>query len=127
MSCFLKFDSCQFNVLILKNDSCKIILQRLNNFFFYLLFCLFPYSKHIGYSWCVETIKSSMYAPLAAELDLNKAVMFLKQDDIPQAIETLKYFERKEGTVAVNAAINLTFIYLMVNFFLNKNRKFINS
>lgn len=66
-----------------------------------------------------------MYAPLAAELDLNKAVMFLKQDDIPQAIETLKYFERKEGTVAVNAAINLTFIYLMVTFFLNINRKFI--
>ncbi|XP_063706628.1 intraflagellar transport protein 88 homolog [Culicoides brevitarsis] len=66
-----------------------------------------------GYSWCVETIKSSMYAPLAAELDLNKAVMFLKQDDIPQAVETLKYFERKEGPVAVNAAINLTFIYLL--------------
>lgn len=70
----------------------------------------------LGYSWCVETIKSSMYAPLAAELDLNKAVMFLKQDDIPQAVETLKYFERKEGPVAVNAAINLTFIYLLVSF-----------
>lgn len=67
-----------------------------------------------GYNWCVETIKSSMYAPLAAELDLNKAVMFLKQDDISQAIEILKYFERKEGTIAVNATINLTFIYLVV-------------
>lgn len=64
-----------------------------------------------------------MYAPLAAELDLNKAVMFLKQDDIPQAVETLKYFERKEGPVAVNAAINLTFIYLLVSPLLIKSYK----
>lgn len=71
----------------------------------------------------METIKSSMYAPLAAELDLNKAVMFLKQDDIPQAVETLKYFERKEGPVAVNAAINLTFIYLLVSSLLIKSYK----
>jgi intraflagellar transport protein 88 len=44
---------------------------------------------------------------------MNKAIMFLKQDDILQAIETLKYFERKDTAVAVNASINLTFIHLM--------------
>lgn len=67
-----------------------------------------------GFTWCVETIKNSNFASLAIELDLNKAIMFLKQGDLSQAIETLKYFERKESSIAVNAAINLTFIYLLV-------------
>jgi intraflagellar transport protein 88 len=68
-----------------------------------------------GYSWCVETIKNSTYSALASEFDMNKAIMFLKQDDIQQAIETLKFFERKDTAVAVNASINLTFIHLMKN------------
>ena len=67
-----------------------------------------------GYTWCVETIKYSGFSKLATELEINKALIFLKLDDINQAIDALKYFERKESSVAVNAAINLTFIYLLV-------------
>lgn len=67
-----------------------------------------------GYSWCVETIKNSYFSPLAVDLELKKAVIYLKQDDIQQAIETLKYFEKKESNIAINAAINLSFIYILV-------------
>lgn len=77
---------------------------------------------HDGYTWCLETIKQSNYSKLVSELDLNKAIMYLKQNDIQQAIETLKYFERKDGQVAVNATINLTFIYLMRKDLLNAEK-----
>lgn len=65
-----------------------------------------------GYTWCVEVIKNSPYPQLANELELNKAIMYLKQRDIAQAIETLKYYEKKEPAIAANAVCNLTFIYL---------------
>lgn len=65
-----------------------------------------------GYTWCVEMIKSSHFAVLANELELNKAIMYLKQHDIHQAIETLKYYEKKEPALAANAVITLNVIYL---------------
>ena len=68
-----------------------------------------------GYTWCVEAIKYTGFSKLATELEINKALIFLKLDDVGQAIDALKYFERKESSVAVNAAINLTFIYLLVS------------
>ena len=67
-----------------------------------------------GYSWCVETIKNSYFSSLATDLELKKAVIYLKQDDFQQAIDTLKYFEKKESNIAINAAINLSFIYILV-------------
>ncbi|XP_058065923.1 intraflagellar transport protein 88 homolog [Anopheles bellator] len=66
-----------------------------------------------GYSWCVETIKNSYFSTLASDLELKKAVIYLKQDDFQQAIDTLKYFEKKESNIAINAAINLSFIYIL--------------
>lgn len=65
-----------------------------------------------GFNWCVEMIKGSNYALLANELELNKAIMYLKQHDVHQAIETLKYYEKKEPAIAANAVISLTFIYI---------------
>lgn len=68
-----------------------------------------------GYTWCVEIIKNSNYAVLANELELNKAIMYLKQHEVNQAIETLKYYEKKEPAIAANAVISLTFIYIKMN------------
>jgi intraflagellar transport protein 88 len=42
-----------------------------------------------GYAWCVEAIKQSVYAPLAIELEMNKAVDLLKQGDLQAATEAL--------------------------------------
>lgn len=70
-----------------------------------------------GYNWCLDVIKNSAYSKLASELDFNKAVMFLRQSDSNQAIESLKYFEKKESPIATNAVINLSFIYLLVIWF----------
>ncbi|XP_066250634.1 intraflagellar transport protein 88 homolog [Euwallacea similis] len=65
-----------------------------------------------GYDWCVGTIKNSEYAPLASDLEINKAVMFLKQNQLAEAIETLKGFE-KDSDIELNAATNLSFIYYL--------------
>lgn len=59
-------------------------------------------------------MKNSEYAGLAGDLEVSKAVMFLKQRQLPVAIETLKALD-KEPTTAVNAATNLCFIYYLVS------------
>ena len=68
-----------------------------------------------GYDWCVDAIKNSEYARLAGDLEVNKAVMFLKQGQLTEAIETLKNLD-KETTMATSAAINLSFIYYLVTY-----------
>lgn len=75
---------------------------------------LIPISPFIGYDWCVHALKNSEYAGLAGDLEVSKAVMFLKQRQLSAAIETLKSLV-KEPTTAVNAATNLCFIYYLVS------------
>lgn len=68
----------------------------------------------LGYDWCINAIKNSEYARLASDLEINKAVMFLKQNQLQEAVATLKAFE-KDSIIALNAAINLSFIYFQVS------------
>ncbi|KAF8569133.1 hypothetical protein P879_02769 [Paragonimus westermani] len=75
-----------------------------------------------GYDWCIEQVKMSVYHEIAHDLEIDKAVMYLKQRDFHQegskslhteAIETLKSFERKDTRVASTAATNLSFLYFL--------------
>lgn len=68
-----------------------------------------------GYNWCLEAVKSSKYASLASTLDLDKAIMLLKQSNINGAVEILKVFQDKEPRVASIAANNLSFISYLVS------------
>ncbi|KAK5640651.1 hypothetical protein RI129_011462 [Pyrocoelia pectoralis] len=63
-----------------------------------------------GYDWCVSIVKNSEYVRLAGDLEINKAVMFLKQRQVSDAIDTLKSYGN-ESNIGSNAAINLSFIY----------------
>lgn len=69
-----------------------------------------------GYAWCVETIKQSVYASLAIELEMNKAVDMLKQGDIENAVEALLSFHNKESKVASAAANNLAIVNIMAGY-----------
>uniref|UniRef100_A0A8C5E5E0 Intraflagellar transport 88 n=1 Tax=Gouania willdenowi TaxID=441366 RepID=A0A8C5E5E0_GOUWI len=62
---------------------------------------------------CVEMVKSSQYVELANDLEINKAITFLRQKDINQAVKTLKTFEKKDTRVKSTAATNLSFIYFL--------------
>uniref|UniRef100_A0A8C5E5C9 Intraflagellar transport 88 n=1 Tax=Gouania willdenowi TaxID=441366 RepID=A0A8C5E5C9_GOUWI len=66
-----------------------------------------------GFDWCVEMVKSSQYVELANDLEINKAITFLRQKDINQAVKTLKTFEKKDTRVKSTAATNLSFIYFL--------------
>ena len=64
-----------------------------------------------GYDWCIEKVKLSPYAHLSCELEISKAVTFLKNKDVPRAMETLKLFEKKDSKMASTASNNLAFLY----------------
>uniref|UniRef100_A0A1I7XXS8 Intraflagellar transport protein 88 homolog n=1 Tax=Steinernema glaseri TaxID=37863 RepID=A0A1I7XXS8_9BILA len=66
-----------------------------------------------GYAWCVEAIKQSIYAPLATELEMNKAVELLRHGDVAGASDVLLVFNNKENKVASAAANNLAFLNLL--------------
>lgn len=77
---------------------------------------------NLGYTWCIEQTKTSSYNDLANDLEIDKALMYLKQRDFHQdgdksihfkAIETLKSFENKDTRIACTAATNLSFLYFL--------------
>lgn len=38
----------------------------------------------VGFDWCIDRVKESPYSELASELEITKALTFLKQKDIPR-------------------------------------------
>ncbi|KAM8976486.1 intraflagellar transport protein 88 homolog [Pelodytes ibericus] len=69
----------------------------------------------VGYDWCVEVVKGSLYVELANDLEINKAITYLRQKDFTKAVETLKMFEKKDSRVKSAAATNLSFLYFLEN------------
>ncbi|KAI6656911.1 Intraflagellar transport protein 88-like protein isoform X3 [Oopsacas minuta] len=65
----------------------------------------------VGYDWCIEKVKLSPYAHLACELEISKALTFLKNKDVTHAMDTLKIFEKKDSNMASTASNNLAFLY----------------
>lgn len=61
-------------------------------------------------------IRTSNLSWLANELELNKALVYLRQNDVNQAIETLQMYDRKsESSMTASALTNLSFIYINVS------------
>ncbi|XP_072754911.1 intraflagellar transport protein 88 homolog isoform X2 [Anoplolepis gracilipes] len=66
-----------------------------------------------GFAWCVDAIKSSAYSVLAADLEINKAMVFLLNRETQLAIDTLKMFENRDTKANSAAATMLSFIYYL--------------
>ncbi|XP_064229601.1 intraflagellar transport protein 88 homolog isoform X6 [Aotus nancymaae] len=66
-----------------------------------------------GYDWCVEVVKASQYVELADDLEIKKAVTYLKQRDYNQAVKIFKMLEKKDSRVKSAAATNLSALYYM--------------
>lgn len=62
----------------------------------------------------MEAIKESNHSHLADDLEINKAILYLRQKNIAQATETLRTFEKRATKMASNAAVNLSTIYYLV-------------
>eukprot|EP00055_Hartaetosiga_balthica_P008287 m.30306 g.30306 ORF g.30306 m.30306 type:complete len:844 (-) comp6222_c0_seq1:228-2759(-) len=68
-----------------------------------------------GYDWCIERVKSSSFVYLAAELEITKAIAYLKMKNIKAATKILKGFEKRETNMLSTAATNLSFLYILEN------------
>lgn len=66
-----------------------------------------------GYDWCIDQVRRSRYGELAAELEITKAVTYLKMKDFKKAVATLKNFENTESKMQSTAGTNLAFLYFL--------------
>ncbi|ORY40383.1 TPR-like protein [Rhizoclosmatium globosum] len=66
-----------------------------------------------GFDNVIEIIKSSPHGEIASELEIAKAIQFLKSKDFSKAIDTLKSFEKKDPKLVGTASTNLSFLYFL--------------
>nr|XP_061799203.1 intraflagellar transport protein 88 homolog isoform X2 [Nerophis lumbriciformis] len=66
-----------------------------------------------GFDWCVDMVKNSQYVELANDLEINKAITYLRQKDFNQAVAILKTFEKKESRVKSAASTNLSALFFL--------------
>ncbi|XP_060764434.1 intraflagellar transport protein 88 homolog isoform X7 [Neoarius graeffei] len=66
-----------------------------------------------GFDWCVDMVKGSQYVELANDLEINKAITYMRQRNLSQAVDKLKALEKKNSRVKSAAATNLSFFYFL--------------
>lgn len=70
----------------------------------------------LGYQWIIDCLQQNQNFPeVESEIDICKALAFLKKKNIDSAIETLKSFEKKDKLLMAKAASNISFLYFLEN------------
>jgi len=75
-----------------------------------------------GYEWIISVVKASFYAMTQSEIEICKALAFLKKKSLEKAIETLKSFEKKDKVIMAKASTNISFLYFMEGDYQNAER-----
>jgi intraflagellar transport protein 88 len=65
-----------------------------------------------GYDWVIEQLRID-HMSVASELQISKALQYLKDKNFERAIEELKAFEKKDVHLKARAATNLSFLYFL--------------
>lgn len=68
-----------------------------------------------GYDWILEQLKNSLFPEAETEIEICKAMAYLKKKNIEKSIETLKSFEKKDKGVMARIATNISFLYFLEN------------
>lgn len=66
-----------------------------------------------GYEWVIEALKNSKYHDVQSEMEISKALVYVKNSKINEAVSLLKAFEKKNKKVMTHAATNLAFIHIL--------------
>ena len=67
-----------------------------------------------GYNWVLETLKqASDYPTIESEIEMAKAIHFIKRKEFDNAIEVFKSFEKKDQVMMAIAANNISFLYFL--------------
>ena len=104
-------------LIIQKNKSLKIISDSAR-----LIAPIIEESVISGYDWVIETLKNSDYKEIQSELEMAKAMVYIENRNIEDAIELLKSFEKKDKRMMTIAACNLSFLYLLEKDYLNAEK-----
>jgi intraflagellar transport protein 88 len=75
-----------------------------------------------GYEWILEQLKSSSYPEAENEIEICKAMAYLKKKNIEKSIETLKGFEKKDKLIMARIATNISFLYFLENDYKNAEK-----
>lgn len=70
-----------------------------------------------GYNWIIDFLKGSKsnYHIVQSEIEIKKAINFIKEKRIEDAILTLKAFEKKDPKMMAQASTNISFLYFLEN------------
>lgn len=66
-----------------------------------------------GFDYVVDTLRVTKNKDLASELEISKALTYMKNKEIEKAISTLKEFEKRDEGITASAATNLSFLYFL--------------
>lgn len=76
-----------------------------------------------GYQWIIDSLQQQQNFPeVESEIDICKALAFMKKKQIDNAIETLKSFEKKDKMLMAKAASNISFLYFLESDFKNSEK-----
>jgi len=75
-----------------------------------------------GYTSIIEQLKTQDYPHLASELEMTRAISYLKKKDFEKAAELFKSLEKKDHTLAAPASNNLSFLYFLQGDYKNANK-----
>ena len=64
-----------------------------------------------GFNWIGDMLRAQSQQALATEVEIAKALHFMRSKEFDKAIETLKSYEKKDASLVAHAATNLSFIY----------------
>ena len=70
-----------------------------------------------GFNWIIDFLKGSKsnYQGVQSAIEIKKAVNYIKEKRIEEAISTLKAFEKKDRKMMAQASTNISFLYLLEN------------
>lgn len=69
----------------------------------------------IGYEWIVEQLKTSYFPEVESEVEICKAIAYLKKKDMEKSIQTLRNFEKKDKVIMGRVATNISFLFFLEN------------
>ena len=71
----------------------------------------------IGYNYVIEALKAANLPEVESEMEIAKAIHFIKNKEIEKAIENFKAFEKKDKIMMAMASNNISFLYFLENDF----------
>jgi len=70
-----------------------------------------------GYDYVIEALKAATLPEVESEMEIAKAIHFIKNKEIERAIESFKGFEKKDKIMMAMASNNISFLYFLENDF----------